>query len=68
MKSPIGLALLAIGGLFLFFAYRAMESPASQISEAFTGSPTDRAIGFLVLGIGFLGAGACFFLGGKKKR
>ncbi len=40
----IGIAALAIGVVLLVMGIRATDSFGSQVSEFFTGSPTDRAI------------------------
>lgn len=49
-RRVIGIALLVGGVLLLFFGMNASESFASDVSETFTGSPTDRSIWMLVLG------------------
>lgn len=47
----ISLALLAAGIVLVVFGINANNSFGSQVSRTFTGSPTDRATGFLVGGI-----------------
>jgi len=40
-----------VGGLILlFFGWQEMGSFASEVSETFTGSPTDNAVWYLVIG------------------
>lgn len=39
-----GIALLIVGIVLLVMGIRAMDSFSSQLSEFFTGSPTDRAV------------------------
>ena len=51
MNKGIGLALLAIGIVLLVFGINASESVGSEVSEFFTGSPTNKAIWLLIGGI-----------------
>ena len=53
----IAMALLAGGVLLLVFGVNEMNSVGSDLSRAFTGAPTDRAIGMLVGGIAAAVAG-----------
>lgn len=50
-RKAIGFALLVGGVLLLVFGIQASESFASEMSEAFTGSPTDRAIWMIIGGV-----------------
>jgi len=61
----VGPALVVAGVVLLYFAYQAHDSPMGQLTDAFSGSPSDRALQFgiggalcLVLGLG--GAGKAF--------
>lgn len=49
-RRVIGIALLAGGIVLLVFGLNASQSFASDVSEAFTGSPTDRSVWMLVSG------------------
>lgn len=49
-RRVIGIALLAGGIVLLVFGLNASQSLASDVSEAFTGSPTDRSVWMLVSG------------------
>ena len=49
-RRSMGIALLVGGAVLLYFGFNASESFASDISEAFTGQPTDRSIWMIVLG------------------
>lgn len=51
MNKALALALLAGGVLLIIFGVSASNSFSSEISEAFTGSPTDKAIWLLVGGV-----------------
>jgi hypothetical protein len=46
----IGIVLVVIGLGLAFWAYRMSGSVGSQISEAVTGSPTDKIMGFYIGG------------------
>ena len=50
MNKIIGLALLVVGAVLLYFGYNAYNSAASEVSEFVTGSPTDNAVWYLVAG------------------
>ena len=57
MNKPLGIALLVVGGMLLIFGINESQSAASEISEFFNNSPTDRAIWFLI------GGGVCAAVG-----
>lgn len=66
MRLPIGLALVAIGIVLLVFGIKESDSLASDISEFFTGNPTDRAVWLLIGGIaGIIGGLAMAFVPGR---
>jgi hypothetical protein len=50
MKTIIGAVLLAAGAVFLVWGINASDSVASEISEFFTGQPTDRSMWLIVGG------------------
>lgn len=58
----IGLAALAVGIILLVMGFRATESFGSQVSEFFTGSPTDKAVWLIIGGavLAIVGAGIAF--------
>lgn len=60
----IGLVALALGGVLLFFAWRASNAPIEQISEALTGRYTDNTMLFLLAGIAGVVIGAALLLRG----
>ena len=49
-RRALGIALLVGGVILLFFGFNESESFASEVSEVFTGSPTDRSMWMIVLG------------------
>ena len=52
MKRIIGIALVVVGLIFLYFGWNEYNSMASEITEAFTGSPTDNAVWYFAGGAG----------------
>ncbi len=67
MKKALGAALLIGGLILLFFGWNEYDSFASDVSEAFTGSPTDNAVWYLTGGGVAAVAGLVLLLSGKKK-
>ena len=57
MKQGIGIALLIVGIALLIFGSHAADSLSSDLSRAFNGVPTDKAIWLL------LGGGASAIVG-----
>jgi hypothetical protein len=51
MNKPLSLALLVGGVVLVIFGISASQSLGSDISRFFTGSPTDKAIWMLVVGV-----------------
>ena len=57
MNRAIGLALLVVGVILLVLGIQASDSLGSDISNFFSGTPTDKSIWLLV------GAAACIVVG-----
>ena len=57
MRIAIGIGLAVVGVVLLIMGINASESLASEISEFFTGNPTDKAVWMIVGGVGCLVAG-----------
>jgi H+/Cl- antiporter ClcA len=53
----VGPALVILGLWLLYLAYKANESAAGQLSEAFSGSPSDRTWQYGIAGV------VCLLLG-----
>lgn len=51
MNKPLSIALLAVGILLIIFGVNASNSFGSDVSRFFTGSPTNKAIWMLIVGI-----------------
>ena len=50
MSRGVGLALLVVGVILLIFGINASNSVGSDISNLFTGKPTDKAVWFIIGG------------------
>lgn len=50
MQKLIGAACLAIGIMLLIWGHNAHDSVGSQVKEAVTGTPVDKAIYFYIIG------------------
>jgi hypothetical protein len=50
MQRSIGVIALAIGIMLLVWGHDMAESIGSQVKQAFTGAPTDRAMYFYIGG------------------
>ena len=51
MNKMIALALLVVGAVLVIYGVNASQSLGSDISRFFTGSPTDKAIWMLAVGV-----------------
>ncbi len=51
MNKPLSLALLVVGIVLLASGINAHDSVASSAKEAVTGTPTDKSIWLIVVGI-----------------
>ncbi|MFN7138072.1 MAG: DUF3185 family protein [Limisphaerales bacterium] len=50
MNKAVSIALLVGGVLLLAFGFNASQSFTSEVSRAFTGAPTDRAMWMMIGG------------------
>jgi len=46
----LGLGLLVLGGVLLYFGYNATESPMEQLGETVTGKYSDETMAYLIGG------------------
>lgn len=67
-SNIIGLLVLAVGAVLLFFAWRASNAPVEQLSEALTGRYTDNTMLYLVGGVVGVVAGAALLYRGSTRR
>jgi LPXTG-motif cell wall-anchored protein len=63
MSKIPALAFLIVGVVLLVFGFNASESVASEVSNAVTGTPTDKSIWLIALGaLGVLTGGVWLFV------
>lgn len=58
MHKVIGIVLLAVGIVLLIFGISSADSLASDVSRAFTGEPTNRAVWLIIGGVACAVGGA----------
>ena len=69
MNKAIGVALLVAGIALLVFGIQASHSFTSNVSQTFTGAPTNRAIWMFVVGLAaMIGGVVLTFRGGSGTR
>lgn len=66
MNKALGIALLAAGVLLVIFGINASDSVGSEVSRAFTGTPTDKSMWLLIGGIVSAIVGAFLTFRGKS--
>ena len=66
MQKTIGVICLVVGVVLLVWGYNMSQSVGSQVKEAFTGSPTDKAMYFYIGGLVLSIFGAFRIFGSKK--
>lgn len=57
-QKLIGVVLLVIGAVLLYFGYQSSQSFGGQITESLTGRFTDETMGYLIGGAAAVAAGA----------
>lgn len=63
----IGVVLVAVGVVLLIFAVTATDSPAEQLSQAFTGTYTEETMWYFILGIAAVVGGGLLALFGRGR-
>jgi len=66
MNKALSLAFLVAGVVLLVFGLNSADSISSSVSEAVTGSPTDKSMWLIVLGVVGVVAGGVGFFSGRK--
>ena len=51
MNKIVGLILLVVGAILLYFSYEASQSLASEASQMVTNEPTDNTMWYLIGGV-----------------
>ncbi|WP_339740388.1 DUF3185 family protein [uncultured Maricaulis sp.] len=64
----LGFIALVIGIVLLVFAWQGSNAPADQITEALTGTYTDRTMWFLIAGIASSLGGLFLLVFGNRTR
>jgi uncharacterized membrane protein len=66
-KKIVGIVLIALGAVLLYFGLQATDAPVEQVRESITGDYSDRTMWYLIGGAvaAVAGVGLLFF-GGKR--
>jgi len=67
MHRVLGIALLVAGVVLIVFGMNASASLGSRLSELFTGTPSDRTIWLLVVGVVAAIVGLGLLLAGRRR-
>ena len=67
MNKGIGIALLAVGIILVVYGFNASNSVSSSVSQAVTGSPTNKAMWLLIGGTAAVIVGGVMSLGRSRK-
>jgi len=65
MTRIVGIVLLVVGAILLYFSYEASQSLASEMSEMATNEPTDNTIWYLIGGVAAVIIGLYAVIRGK---
>jgi len=65
-KQIVGLVLLVLGAVLLYFGWQATDAPLEQAREGLTGEYSDRTMQYLIGGAVAAVAGIALFVVGKK--
>ena len=66
MQSVVGMALLVVGVVLIIFGMQASASVGSRLSELFSGTPSDRTIWLLLVGVAAAILGVGLLLVGRR--
>lgn len=66
MNKGISVALLAVGIMVSIWGFKASDSFGSDVSRFFTGSPTNKAVWLLIVGVVLVIVGAFGLFRGSK--
>lgn len=61
-QKLVGVVLLVVGVILLYFGYQSSQSLGDQVSETFTGRFTEGTMWYLIAGAAALAAGAFMLL------
>jgi hypothetical protein len=66
VQSVVGMALLVVGGVLIIFGMQASASVGARLSELFSGTPSDRTIWLLLVGVAAAILGLGLLLAGRR--
>jgi Protein of unknown function (DUF3185) len=66
VQSVVGMALLVVGVVLIIFGMQASASVGSRLSELFSGTPSDRTIWLLLVGVAAAIIGLGLLLAGRR--
>jgi Protein of unknown function (DUF3185) len=66
MQNVVGLVLLVVGVVLIIFGMQASASLGSRLSELFSGTPSDRTIWLLLVGVVVAILGLGLLLTGRR--
>ncbi len=66
-SNIIGLVALVVGAVLLFFAWRGMNAPVDQMTEAMTGRFTGNTMWFMIAGLIGVVAGLALLMRGRRR-
>jgi len=66
-KKVVGLVLLALGAVLLYFGLQATDAPLEQARESLTGDYSDRTMQYLIGGAVAAVAGVALLFFGRKR-
>lgn len=66
VRHVLGMAAIAVGVVFLVFAYNGSKAPVDQIASALTGSYTEQTMWFLLMGVVSMVVGATLMMLGRR--
>jgi hypothetical protein len=65
-KTSVGLVLLVVGAVLLYFGFQASDAPLEQARETLTGDYSDQTMLYLVGGAAAAVGGLALLLFGKR--
>jgi hypothetical protein len=63
----VGIVLIVVGAVLLYFGYQASDAPLEQVRETVTGDYSDRTMLYLIGGAAAAVAGVLLTLFGKRR-
>jgi hypothetical protein len=67
-RTALGVALFVAGAILLYFGYQESNALASEVTEVFTGSPTDQSMWKMVGGAALAVLGGLMAVAGRGSK